>query len=463
MKLLNTIIFFTIVIIIIIYINKYFFNIYGVVQKKTKDILTDYNKYFYIYIPILFLIASTARYFYHSSGLFELYIDRAVEGISNHKKFFNDHSFFAGGLSILAIYIFSLLAVASEAGVADEGMIIYISISILLFAYFKFKSTFNLKDIYTEIIIYLGIAVGFTIIYSSIISTFVYVIETMLINNDQNFFSNFGIMLCAIPFIDYLVGDKHNFMELENLTFNIKQYGYIALFSFILGILSFLFFKSILSLYNFIKKSNYSNLIILGFGLLISFIIKKLGFLTFGIGEDAITNAFKSVKEKEKLEKEKQDLQAKEQQTKSKQGNKQTHETNQEQSPEKKINKQIEKDTKHIEKITIFNEYNVLGRIVNCIISVGCGLTGGILVPAMTIGCGLGSVFSKYTSIPEKNLMYLGISGFLSPFLHAPVTSAVVINRISNQPYNNLPVSLGVSFISYFTYNFMNKKFNSSS
>lgn len=459
MKLFNTIIFFTVVIIIIIYINKYFFNIYGVVQKKTKIILTDYNKYFYIYIPILFLIASTARYFYHSSGLFDLYIDRAIEGFNKHKKFFNDSSFFAGGLSVLAIYIFSLLAVASEAGVADEGMIIYTSISLLLFAYFKFKSIFNLKDIYTEIIIYLGIGIGFTIIYSSIISTFVYIVETMIINNDQNFFKNFGVMICAIPFIDYLVEHKHNFMELENLTFNIKQYGYIALFSFILGILAFLFFKSILSLYNFIKKSNYSNLIILGFGFFISFIIKKLGFLTFGIGEDAITNAFKSVKEKEKLEKETQDLQAKEQQMKSKQKNEQNPDQKSDQTLDKKLNNY----TKDIQKITVFNEYTVLGRIVNCIISVGCGLTGGILVPAMTIGCGLGSLFSKYTSIPEKNLMYLGISGFLSPFIDAPVTGAVVINRISNQPYTTLPVSLGVSFISYFTYNFMNKKFNSSS
>lgn len=463
MKLLNTIFFFIIIIYFIIHVNNYFFKIYGVVQKKTKDILTDYNKYFHIYIPILFIISSFARYFYHSDGLFDLYINRAIQSLNNHTKFFNDHSFFAGSVSIIAIYIFSLLAVASEAGVADEGMIIYTSISMLLFLYFKFKSIFNLKDIYTEIIIYLGIAVGFTIIYSSTISTFVYIIETMIINNDQNFFTNFGVMICAIPFIDYLVGHKHNFIELENLTFNIKQYGYIVLFSFILGILSFLFFKSILSLYNFIKKSNYSNLIILSFGFLLSFIIKKLGFLTFGIGEDAITNAFKSVKEKEKLEKEKQDLQAKKQQMKSKQGNKQNSQQNPQQTPKQALDKELNNDNKNIKKITVFNEYNVLGRIVNCIISVGCGLTGGILVPAMTIGCGLGSIFSKYTSIPEKNLMYLGISGFLSPFLHAPVTSALVINRISDQPYNTLPISIAVSFISYFTYNFMNKKFNSSS
>jgi H+/Cl- antiporter ClcA len=458
MKIIKTIIFFIVLIYFIVHINKYFFNVYGIVQNKSKDILKNYSKYFHIYIIILFFIASTARYFYHSSGLFDLYINHALHSLSHHTNFFNDNSFFAGGLSIIAIYIYSLLAVASEAGVADEGMIIYTSISILLFAYFKIKPILGLKDIYTEIIIYLGIAVGFTIIYSSTISTFVYIIETMLINKDKHYFSNFGIMVCAIPFIDFLVGDKHSFIELEKLSFDSKQYGFIVLFSFILGILSLLFYKSILSLYNFIKKSKYSNLIILSFGFILSFIIKKLGFLTFGIGEEAITNAFESVKEKEKLKKEKQELQAKEQQIKTQQVNEQTQGKNKEQTLEKEINKQIDKDTENIEKITHFNEYNLLGRILNCIISVGCGLTGGILVPAMTIGCGLGSVFSKYTSIPEKNLMYLGISGFLSPFLRAPITSALVINRISNQPYNTLPISIGVSFISYFTYNFMIKK-----
>jgi H+/Cl- antiporter ClcA len=423
MQLLKTIIFFIVLIYFIVHLNKYFFDIYGVVQRNTKKILLDHNKVFYIYIPIVFLIASTARYFYHSSGIYELYIKHAFSSLDEHKKYFNDSSLFSGGISILAIYIYSLIAVASEAGVADEGMIIYTSISILIYFYFKLKPVLGLKEIYTEIIIYLGFAVGFTIVYGSMISTFIYVIETMLVNKDMNFFSNFGIMVCAIPFIKYLVGDKESFIKVEKLTFDIKYYGFIALFSVILGIIAFLFFNAIIFLLNYIKKSKYNNFIILGFGFILAFIIKQLGFLTFGIGEDAITNAFNHNSDKEELEKEKN------------------------------------KDNEKINKITKFSEYNVIGRIVNCIISVGCGLTGGILVPAMTIGCGLGSVLSKYTSMDQKNLMYLGITAFLSPFLRAPVTSAVVINRISNQPYSSLPVSLGASFISYLTYNFMNKKF----
>jgi H+/Cl- antiporter ClcA len=248
-----------------------------------------------------------------------------------------------------------------------------------------------------------------------------------------------------------LVGEKESFINVEKLTFDIKDYGFIALFSVILGIIAFLFFNSIIFLLNYIRKSKYNNFIILGFGFILAFIIKQLGFLTFGIGESAITNAFNNNSDKEELEKEKN----KDKEKIEKLGNNNHNDNKQEQE----LEKDISKDNKKINKITKFSEYNVIGRIVNCIISVGCGLTGGILVPAMTIGCGLGSVLSKYTSMEQNNLMYLGITAFLSPFLRAPVTSAVVINRIANQPYTSLPVSLGASFISYLTYNFMNKKF----
>ena len=158
MQLLKTIIFFIVLIYFIVHANKYFFDVYGVVQRNTKKILTDYNKIFYIYIPFIFLIASTARYFYHSDGIFELYIKRAIHSLNEHKKYFNDSGFFSGGISILAIYIYSLIAVASEAGVADEGMIIYTSISILIYRNYnifrncsRFYNCIWFNDIYVYI------------------------------------------------------------------------------------------------------------------------------------------------------------------------------------------------------------------------------------------------------------------------------------------------------------------------
>lgn len=434
-KLLKTIIFFVVIIYVVVHVNKNFFSVYGEIQKNTKDILTDYSKYFFLYIPIMFWIASCAKYFYHSDGIFELYIKRAINSKNSIKDYYHSTSYFPGGISILAIYIFSLLCVASEAGVADEGVIIYTSISMLVYFYFKLKNIFNLNDVNIDFMIYLGFALGLLVVYGSKISTFTYLIESMLINKDINFFSNIGIFLFTIPLVSYFVGEKETLLEIQKLNFHVKNYGYILIFSILMGIISFLFFNTVILLFNYIKNSKYNNFIVLIFGFFLAFIIKKMGFLTFGMGERAIEEAFANVLNREKVKK----LQ--------KENNKE----------ELAKLKKLEQEGK-FNINPIFNFNNVFARIINCIMTVGSGLTSGLIIPAMTVGCGIGSVFHKYTNMPEQNLMYLGMIALLTNAVHAPVTSAVIVNRISNQPYNNLPVSITVSFISYLTYNFINKK-----
>jgi H+/Cl- antiporter ClcA len=202
-----------------------------------------------------------------------------------------------------------------------------------------------------------------------------------------------------------------------------------------MGVISFGFFKSIDVIFKHVQTSKFNNLYVIGFGFLLAFIIKKLGFLTMGVGESAINEGFQAVVNQEKLKK---------------------LEKEQNYNELEKV-KKLEKEC-NFNTTNRFNIYSVFGRIINCIISISSGLTGDLVVPTMTIGCGLGSVFAKYTPIPQQNLMYLGMISFLSPFLEAPITSAIVINKISNQTYETLPISLCVSFISYFTYKFLTKK-----
>jgi H+/Cl- antiporter ClcA len=188
-------------------------------------------------------------------------------------------------------------------------------------------------------------------------------------------------------------------------------------------------------MFNYIKTSKFNNLYVILFGFLIAFIIKKLGFLTMGIGESAINEGFQAVINNEKLKQ---------------------LEKEQKYDEVDKL-KKLEKEGK-FDTTNRFNIYSVLGRIVNTNVSISSGLTGGLVIPSMTIGCGIGSVLSEYIPVPQQNLMYLGMTAFLSPFLDAPITSALVINKISNQSYDTLPLSLCVSFISYFTYTFLKNK-----
>ena len=436
-KIFKTIIFFIIAIFIIVHINETFFDTYDVIQTNTKKNLINYSQYIFIYVPIIFWVASKAKYFQLADGFFELYINKMLTSVNNHENAYSKTNYFVGGLSTIAIYIFSLLTTASGAALGDEGVIVYSSICLLLYFYFKSKNVLGLKDVYTELIIYLGYAIGFTITYGSMISTFFYILEHMVINKDINFFSNFGIMVCAIPFIYYLVGEKDNLIKIDKLSFQFKNFGYIAMFAILMGFISFGFFKSINVIFNHVNASKFNNLYVIVFGFILAFIIKKLGFLTMGVGESAINEGFQAVKNQEilkQLEKEQK-------------------------YDELEKLKKLEKEGK-FDTINRFNIYSVFGRIVNCIISISSGLTGGLIVPTMTIGCGLGSILSKYTPIPQKNIMYLGMTSFLSPFLDAPITSALVINKISNQTYETLPLSLCVSFISYFTYKFLTNKFS---
>ena len=439
MKTINpikTIIVFIIFIYIIIVMNKHFFHIYEDILKNTEEILTNYTKYIYLYVPFVFWFASKAKYFKYTDGYFELYISKMLKSVMEHKNYYSKTHFFHGALSNIAIYIFSLLAVASGAGIGDEGVVIYSSISLLLYFYFKTKDILGIHEIHTEVIIYLGYAIGFTIIFGSAITTLFYVLETMLHYKDANFFSNFGIMICAIPFIKFLVHEEENPIKIDKITFEYNSIGYISIFSIFMGVLSFIILKNTHLLFTFIQNSKFNNFYVVAFGFLLAFMIKKLGFSSMSFGLSEINEGFQSTINKQKMKKLEED---------------------------KKYNeldklKKLEKEGK-FDTLDRFNIYGIFGRIISVIISISAGLTGGLVIPALTIGCGIGSILSKYTNIDQHKLMFLGMVALVSSFLNAPITSAILVNKLCNQPHDSIPLSLGVSLISYFTYRVLRNRF----
>ena len=438
MKTIKTIIFLIVSTYIVVNMNKHFFDIYEHILTNTKEILTNYTQSIYLYVPLVFWFASKAKEFKYTDGYFELYIKKMLESVTDHKNYYSKTHFFHGALSNIAIYIFSLLAVASGAGLGDEGVIIYSSVCLMLYFYFKIKDVVGLHHIYTELLIYIGYAIGFTVIFGSAITTFFYILENMLAYKDANFFSNFGVMLCAIPFINYLVNEEENPIKIDEITFGFENIGYVILFSVVLGIVSFIILKNIHFLFTIIKNSKFNNLYVIGFGFLLAFMIKKIGFSSMSFGLSEINEGFQATMNKQKMKKLEE--------------NKQYEELDE----LKKLEKEGKFDTQDR-----FSIYGLFGRIISVIISIASGLTGGLVIPALTIGCGLGSVVSKYTNtkIDQYELMFLGMVGLVSSFLNAPITSAVLLNKICNQPYRSMPSSLGVSFISYFTCQFLQSRF----
>ena len=91
-------------------------------------------------------------------------------------------------------------------------------------------------------------------------------------------------MICAIPFIKFLVKEEENPIKVDKITFHYNNIGYISIFAILMGVLSFVILKNIHFLFTFIKNSKINNLYVIGFGFLLAFMIKKLVFSSMSFG-----------------------------------------------------------------------------------------------------------------------------------------------------------------------------------
>ena len=414
--------------------NSYYRDIYDRVfeisEKNIENFIKNNPLVLYIYVTVLFFLASKCSLFEFSDGYYNSHIKKMLLSVTSVKDENNKPNPFIGELTILVVAMFSLVTTISGSGLGSEGVMIYLSVSLMVYLYFKFKPFLNLSDINTELLIYTGYAIGFDATFTSLISTIIFIFEKMIVNHSTMLYSpNVIILLFIVLFIHSLLKSRIPILNIGEIQFDyysITNLLYIGIFSAIIGVICFLFFTSFIGLYNTLKKFKYKDFVVVMFGILLAFMIQTCGMFITGPSETVINDGFKNAR---------------------------TNTATYGNSSEK------------------FNYKNVVGKIINCIISFGSGLSGGIIIPSMTIGSGLGSLYSnllthKYfnsiqtivpMTMPIENIMYIGMVAFLSPMLDAPVTSAVVINQISKQSFNTIPISLISSFISYYTYKKLHK------
>lgn len=404
--------------------------VFEISEKNIENFIKNNPSILYIYVTVLFFLASKCSLFEFSDGYYNSHIKKMLLSVTSVKDENNKPNPFIGELTILVVIMFSLLTTISGSGLGSEGVMIYLSVSLMVYLYFKFKPFLNLSDINTELLIYTGYAIGFDATFTSLISTIIFIFEKMIVNHSTILCTpKVVILLFIVLFIHSLLKSRIPILNIGVIQFDyysITNLLYIGIFSAIIGVICFLFFTSFIGLYNTLKKFKYKDFVVVMFGILLAFMIQTCGMFITGPSETVINDGFKNAR---------------------------TNTATYGNSSEK------------------FNYKNVVGKIINCIISFGSGLSGGIIIPSMTIGSGLGSLYSnllthKYfnsiqtivpMTMPIENIMYIGMVAFLSPMLDAPVTSAVVINQISKQSFNTIPISLISSFISYYTYKKLHK------
>jgi H+/Cl- antiporter ClcA len=75
-----------------------------------------------------------------------------------------------------------------------------------------------------------------------------------------------------------------------------------------------------------------------------------------------------------------------------------------------------------------------IGRFVNIIASSASGSAGGLLLPALAVGAGIGSVVSDLVPLVDARIFVAtGMAAFLGALLSAPLTAAVLVFEVTNQ------------------------------
>ena len=189
MTMTKTFLFFILIIFITTRFNSYYRDIYDggfeISKKYISHLLTNNIVLFYIYIIILFFLASRASLFKLADGYFSSYIKQMLLSTYVNNNEYNKPNPYVGELSIIAVIVFSLLTSITGSGLGSEGVMIFLSVCIMVYLYFKFKKLLNLADINTELLIYTGYIIGFGATFTSFISTIIFIFEKMVINHSS--------------------------------------------------------------------------------------------------------------------------------------------------------------------------------------------------------------------------------------------------------------------------------------
>lgn len=84
--------------------------------------------------------------------------------------------------------------------------------------------------------------------------------------------------------------------------------------------------------------------------------------------------------------------------------------------------------------VSVISLEDSIGRFINIIATAASGCAGGLLLPALALGAGIGSLGS--TVLPDTDARLLvasGMAAFLGAMLNAPLTAAVLVLEVTSQ------------------------------
>jgi H+/Cl- antiporter ClcA len=278
MVTIKTLLFFIILIILVTKFNSFYRNIYddvfAVSEQYIKSFIKNNSIMLYLYVIVLFYLASKASLFELTNGYYVSHIKQMLSSINNQNDKYSQPKPYINELSIISVIIFSLVTSISGSGLGSEGVMIYLSIILINYLYFTCKKFFNLDNINTELLIYSGFAIGFDATFTSLISTIIFIFEKMFIYHSAILYSyHLIVLLLIILFIHSLLKSRIPILNIGDIHFNyynISNLLYIVILSIIIGVICFMFFTSFMFLYNSVKRNKYKDFMVVMFGIILA-------------------------------------------------------------------------------------------------------------------------------------------------------------------------------------------------
>lgn len=411
LKKIITFIFFIIALYCIGYICILYRDAFTNLSLDAKMNIFKNPKIMYMLTPLLFWIASKSFLFKNANGP----LNANIHNLFKNADFPNYFKTLFPFTSILAIIASSLIAVYAGGALGPETPIIYISMLLLLYAYYFFKITFKTvaSDVNFESLLYLGYVFGVTIIFGSPLASFALSIEKSLLEGSSNLISNVIYCLVGI-FIAYtmITGTKTGvlFQEIPipiEFTYNIThslQYIFLAI---ICGVIASILMKTMTLLFYSVrtlvnKSAVLLNVIPILFGGCVAALINYSDNPTKIVGSGI-----------------------------------------------KLVNCELND--------TCTYDFNVLFQFLsNVILTFISGCSGGQKFVFMSIGGGIGSIYDNFTSIPHIQSIIIGITSFFSTIFGNPISSALIILKTTNLSYDSLPMLIAASLVSNYAFKYIN-------
>lgn len=410
-KNIITFIFFIIVLYCIGYICILYQTAFTNLSLDAKLNIFKNPKLMYLLTPLLFWIASRSFLFKNANGP----LNSNIQNLFKNVEFPNYFKTLFPFTTILAIVASSLIALYAGGALGPETPMIYISILLLLYAHYFFKTVFKTiaSEVNFESLLYLGYIFGITIIFGSPLASFALSIEKSLLEGSSNLTSNvvyclFGILIAYIMINGTKTGVLFQEIPVE-FTYNVMHSLQYLLLSIICGVIASILMKIMTLLFYGVrtlvnKSAVLLNIIPILFGFCVALLINNSDNPTKMVGSGI-----------------------------------------------KLVNCELND--------TCTYDFHVLFQFIsNVILTFISGCSGGQKFVFMSIGGGIGSIYDNITSIPHIQSIIIGITSFFSTIFGNPISSALIILKTTNLSYESLPMLIAASLVANYTFKYINSR-----